>query len=188
MIQVPENFSANIIKTAESFIGQTEISGNKGWNDKKFQKLMERCGWETGQAWCAYAGELVYKLAANPDPEKWKDDPFVILLNKLFSAGAVKTLENFIKDQSGLFEFTKNPKQAGDLVIYKTYTNGKPSWTGHLAILKQINNLNLKTYEGNTNKSGGREGIEFAEMKRYVDYNIPNKGTKLVLQGFITLK
>ena len=32
-------------EVAEKYIGQTEISGNKGFNDKKFEKKLKEVGW-----------------------------------------------------------------------------------------------------------------------------------------------
>ncbi len=174
-----------IAEIALSFVGQTEISGNLGFKSDRFESLMKRVGWNTGEAWCAYLGELVYKLAVEPDVEKWDKNQDVQLLGKAFSAGAVKTFNNFLKSKS--FEFTKEPKK-GDLAIYQTYRNGTPDWTGHLAIVISDLKPNKKfdTVEGNTNSSGGREGIEVAPKIRDLNFDIPHKGIKLVLLGFIS--
>ena len=182
---IPENFNERVVEIARSFIGKKEISGNKGWNDKKFQRLMELCGWETSQAWCAYFVELVYKLAVEQEPEKWPKNPFVVYLNKLHSAGAVKTYDNFAGTE--FFTATKIP-EPGSLICYRKYINGQPSWQGHIGIVEKYQNNSIYTFEGNTNSSGGREGIEVGYMKRKLDFDIPEKGVKLVLLGFIKLK
>jgi hypothetical protein len=182
-----QEYTTNILKVCESFIGIKEISGNKGWEDKKFQEKMELVGWKVNEAWCAYVTELVYKLAIVEDTSKWKDNKFVQLLDKLFSGSCVQTRTNFIKKGTQYFTFTKTP-ELGSIVIFQTYSNGEPSWSGHMGIVKEVQQERFLSYEGNTNSQGGREGIEFAVMKRQLSFDVPKKGTKLVLSGFLTLK
>src|SRR5688572_10748543 len=99
-----------VIAAARSIVGKKEISGNAGFQDPEFQKRMMEVGWKKGEAWCAYTGEEIWKEAFT------KDHPLYAELDKLFSAGAVKTYENFKK--SDKFETGDKPK-LGALVIWR---------------------------------------------------------------------
>lgn len=166
-----------ILYNARKFLSQQEIRGNQGFRDEKFQKLMEACGWQKGQAWCAYFFELVWKLAY----ENY-DKPTIKVLDKLFSAGAVKTYNNFKAS-----EFIVNQVPSiGAGVIWQNYKDNKPHWTGHAGIVYKIysdDSDKFETVEGNTNSKGGREGIEVAKQIRSLDFEPKLKG--LVLKGFI---
>lgn len=170
-----------IIKTAYLYEGQEELEGNSGFKNDKFQQKMEAVGWDKGQAWCAYAGELVWKEGYG------KCDSSVIEeLDKLFSANAVRTFENF---RDAGWEISKTPEM-GDLVIWAYYKQGNPKmigeWTlGHLGIVTAVASLFFLSMEGNTNSQGGREGIEYAEMKRGFSWNAEN-GLRLL--GFVKPK
>jgi len=161
-----------IVEIALSFVGQQEIAGNMGFEDKRFQELMEECGWQEGQAWCAYFCELVWKQAL-------KDECDITVLDKLFAAGAVLTYNNFKK--AG---FCVNHKpEPGAIAIWQHWKNNEPHWTGHAGIVIDVlSSGEFKTVEGNTNSQGGREGIEVAEKIRKVTYDARNG---LVLKGFI---
>jgi hypothetical protein len=60
--------------------------------------------------------------------------------------------------------------------------NGKPQTTGHVAVVVDVDKIGFTTVEGNTNASGGREGIEVALKKRSYKFYEPNG---LQLMGFI---
>lgn len=185
LIESPDEFRKRVVEIAKSFVGQKEIAGNKAFNDKKFEALMKKVGWSEGQAWCAYFTELVYKLAIEPDVEKWDNNPTIKYLNKTFSAGAVKTFDNFAGTAE--FTFSRTPRP-GDLICFRKYHGGNPSWEGHIGIVEDVNSF-IKTIEGNTNSQGGREGIEVGNMRRYISFDKPKTGiVKLVLLGFITVK
>ena len=172
------NINTRIKVVASLYIGQKEIIGNKGFENAVFEDKMESCGWDVGQAWCAYFTELVWKEAY----ELYKPE-VIPVLDKLFSAGAVKTFNNFNK--SPKFQTSKNPA-VGAVVIWQYYKNGKPHWSGHAGIVSEsvvgLGNK-FKTIEGNTNSQGGREGIEVAEKTRLLDFSPKTRG--LVLKGFI---
>jgi hypothetical protein len=164
----------NIIEIAKSFIGMREIPGNMGFQDERFEQLMEDCGWQKGEAWCAYFVELVWKLAYNEYSE------MISILDRLFSAGAIKTYNNFF--QSGMFHINKHP-EPGAIVIWQHWANNLPDWRGHAGIVISLTNDNqFMTIEGNTNSTGGREGIEVAEKIRRLNFDARNG---LVLKGFI---
>jgi len=162
-----------IVEIAKRYIGQQEIRGNKGFVDLDFQSKIGEMGWEVGQAWCMYFCELVWK-------EAYSDyDGMVDFLDKLFSAGAVKTFNNF---KCSDFMISRDPVP-GAIIIWQTYKNGGFYWTGHGGIyISPMNASYFHTVEGNTNASGGREGIEVANKVRVLDFDIR---AGLVLRGFI---
>jgi hypothetical protein len=97
-----ETINELIINEANIWIGEKEIEGNKGFLNDRFQYLMEQVGWKKGEAWCAYFAELVWKLAYSKYNSLIVDE-----LDVLFSAGAVRTWNNFRKDKG--FECNKTP-------------------------------------------------------------------------------
>jgi hypothetical protein len=156
---------------ARQYIGQKEITDNAGFLDKEFEKKITNCGFEKGQAWCAYFAELVWKEAF---PAKFYN------FSKLFSAGAIRTWDNFMKDDGFICDRTP---ETGAVIIWQHYKDGEPTWQGHAGILDYIDGEFMVTIEGNTNASGGREGIEVAEKRRRINFNTVENG--LVLKGFI---
>lgn len=168
-----------IVEIAYSYEDQQEISGNKGFKDDVFQQKMEAVGWNYGQAWCSYFAELVWKEAYGNF-----DSSFINILDKLFSANAVKTYDNF--KRSKRFKTGNNP-EPGDLVVWAYYKENKPKmvdiWTlGHIGVVTKPAQLFFLSMEGNTNSKGGREGIENAEKKREYSFYEEN-GLRLL--GFV---
>jgi len=164
MIQEIRN---KIVEIAYSYEGMEEISGNKGFKDDIFQQKLEAVGWNYGQAWCSYFAELVWKEAYGSF-----DSSIIEILDKKFSANAVKTYDNFYKSKR--FKTGNNP-EPGDLVAWAYYKENKPKmvdiWTlGHIGIVTKPAQLFFLSMEGNTNSKGGREGIEVAEKERGYDY------------------
>lgn len=175
MIQV------SILETAYLYEGYQELEGNSGFKNDIFQQKMEAVGWDKGQAWCSYFAELVWKEAYGKI-----DSSIISELDKLFSANAVQTFENF---KNAGWETGKIPF-AGDIAIWAYYKNGKPKkngiWTlGHAGIVLFKINFGFKAIEGNTNSEGGREGIEVAEKQRSLDFKNKN-GLRLL--GFVKPK
>ena len=162
-----------IVELAKLDIGIEEIPNNMGWEDKKFQSLMEACGWRKGEAWCALWVEKIWKQAYADSPD------MVILLDTLFNAGAVKTYSNFLNDET--FVCDKH-WEVGAIVIWQLWENGKSTWMGHAGIVSETLHGEFKTIEGNANSAGGREGIEVAEKNRLLDFTARSG---LVLRGFI---
>jgi hypothetical protein len=163
-----------IKETSLKYLGQREKPNNSGFQDAEFEKKMKEVGFQTGQAWCAYFSELVWKeayLKYNPG--------IAIKLNNLFSATATANYKNF--DLSPDFEVSPLPA-TGALAIWR---HGN-SWKGHIGIVIEAGEHEFKTVEGNTNDSGGREGIEVAIKKRTVDYSV--KPNALNLIGFVIPK
>jgi len=157
---------------ATQYIGQTEIKGNMGFKDECFQEKMEAVGFQETHAWCAYFQELVFKEA---HPDKVEE------LDKLFSAGAVKTFNNF---KGAGYEISDEPV-LDSLVIWQTMKNGKPHWTGHAGMVSRvIDKESFESIEGNTNMAGSREGIMVNTRTRKVLKDVKN-GLKIL--GFIKI-
>jgi hypothetical protein len=164
--------SDKIVQTGLSYVGQQEISGNKGFKNAAFQKKMEECGWSMTQSWCAYFAELVWKEAFGKSHPLWKT------LDRLFSPSATATFANF-KGHPTEFATGKTPK-VGALVVWQ-YGNG---WQGHIGVVTElVDKTTFKTVEGNTNSSGGREGIEVAVKTRKLGEPFKAKGLNIV--GFV---
>jgi hypothetical protein len=164
--------SEKIVQVACTYVGQEEISGNKGFKNPSFQKKIQDCGWGIGQSWCAYFSELVWKESFG------KSHPLYNTLDRLFSPSAVSTYSNF-KGHLKLFQAGSKPK-IGSLVAWRL-GNG---WQGHIGIVEKIIDKNtFNTIEGNTNSSGGREGIQVARKIRSLGMPYKSKGLNLI--GFI---
>jgi hypothetical protein len=151
------DFQRRILKTALNFVGEREVGNNIRFENLRFEELMAKSGWERGQAWCAYFGEVVYREAG------------LTQLADLFSGSAVQTLTNIRKalETQGLGNVISpnsvSRPNVGDIFIMQSYGDGDPSWTGHLGIVARVMKNGLfVTVEGNTNSEGGREGIEVA--------------------------
>jgi len=165
--------SDRVIAAAKSIVGKKEISGNAGFEDPGFQKRMQEVGWKKGEAWCAYTGEEIWKEAFTSSHPLYQD------IDKLFSASAIKTYENFKK--SGKFKSGAEPKK-GALVIWR---HGS-SWQGHLGVvIETFYGNRFKTVESNSNTGGSREGIEVVEKLRFT--GLPFTVNGLNLEGFIYL-
>jgi len=173
-----------VLKFAESQVGKQEISGNNGFKDKFLDMVMRRVGFQNGWAWCALFAEACWSYPTYEGKSK-----VIATISDCFSANAVRTYENFKKDQDENFEVGKDP-MPGSVVIWEKRRNGDPVktgvWTiGHAGIVKEVHEDHFIAIEGNTNSHGGREGIEIAVKKRAFNYYDKNG---LCLVGFITPK
>lgn len=160
-----------IVATARGYIGQTETANNKAFTSPAFQKKLEAVGWITGQAWCAYTGELIWTEATDDIATKK-------LITKYFSASATATFKNF--DLAPEFETGQVPK-VGALVIWRHGAG----WQGHLGVVVEVgaDKIAFKAVEGNTNNAGGREGVVVALKPRKIKE--PYKPIGLNLVGFV---
>ena len=166
----------NIVGVAQKYVGMQEIPGNMGFKDADFQKKMEAVGHLKGQAWCAYFAELVWKQAYTTNtPES---AAVLKKLDKLFSASATATFKNFELD--GTFKVGQVP-MPGAIVIFRHGIG----WQGHAGIVTAYANgeKTFASVEGNTNASGGREGIEVALKSRKLGLPLNKNGLNIV--GFI---
>jgi hypothetical protein len=162
----------DIRRIALSYLDQEEIAGNMGFQDPKFEAMMKLTGWQKGQAWCAYFVELVYREAG------------LIQLADILSAGAVDTWNRAQK--SDLCSCSQVP-ETGSIVIWQSVTAGKVSWSGHAGIVVAYfpRTNQVITVEGNTDGTGGREGVEVAVRIRLMEFT-RNDGLRMI--GFITPK
>ena len=170
-----------IIFYANLFVGIKERGNNQGWEgvffkdlNMSFEELMKTVGWQETHAWCAYFGELVWKLAYSKF-----DSTMVDKLDKLFSASAVNTWLNFQKSE---FECSKTPSP-GSIVVWQHYKDGKTTRSGHIGVVIDSSGGVINTVEGNTNAKGSREGDQVAHKTRLMNFEPKDKG--LVLLGFI---
>lgn len=173
-----------VLEYAKSCVGKQEIPGNQGFKDPVFDLAMRRVGFKNGWAWCALFAELCYSV-----PEYEGKSKVIATISDCFSANAVRTFENFLWDENIYFEASQNIKE-GSVVIWQKNRGGKPVqtsdglWTlGHAGIVEQVHRDYFVAIEGNTNSSGGREGIEVARKERKYNFDIDN-GLEIV--GFIT--
>lgn len=157
---------------AESYVGQQEITSNKGFKTPAFQKKMQDCGWKVGHAWCSYFAELVWKEAFG------KSHPLYATLDRLFSPSATGTFANF-KGHPTNFS-TGNVPKVGSLVVWR-YGNG---WQGHIGIVTEvIDSKTFRAIEGNTNNGGSREGYMVAKKTRLLGQPFKSKGLNII--GFV---
>jgi hypothetical protein len=153
-----------IVETASKYIGQKEKPGNMGFINPDFDAKMRSVGFVNSHAWCAYFAELVWREAGQDTAP--------------FSASAFKTYLNY--EAAG----RKGSQIAvpGALAVWRSVKNGQRGWTGHIGIVAEASAESFKCIEGNTNKAGGREGIEVALKTRTYQWKAMN-GLQLV--GFI---
>lgn len=164
-----------ISKIALSYLGQREELGNVFKAGTPLGDKLHAAGQQDGMAWCALFCEVCAKEAY---PEKFDE------FDKLFSASAVKTWEQFKKAGYA----TTTIPDVGDVVIWQRYVDGKADWRGHAGIVSRVVGENVFfSVEGNTNSGGSREGVEVAERKHFYDNEAYKVKTGLRLLGFIKL-
>ncbi len=171
------NSKRRALRYAKKWVGEKEISGNMGFENSEFDELMRKYGdFKDTQAWCMSFVKMVWIKRMG---RKFED-----ILDKLITPSTQTTFQNFENDTSGLFKVDKIAR-VGSIVIWQKYENGQSTWQGHTGIVKKVKTDDFITIEGNTNDSGGREGIEVAEKERGYDLNVTNG---LRLKGFISKK
>jgi hypothetical protein len=153
-----------IVEIASKYIGQREKPGNMGFINPDFDAKMRSVGFADTHAWCAYFAELVWREAGQDTSH--------------FSASAFRTYLNY-QDAGRKGSEIAVP---GALAVWRSVKSGKPGWTGHIGIVAEASAESFKCIEGNTNKAGGREGIEVAMKTRTYQWKAIN-GLQLV--GFI---
>lgn len=169
------NINDIVVDEAKAKLGFKEIKGNQGFENKDFEDEMIAIGFEDGNAWCSLFGEYIWKKAYQQYDATYNDE-----LDSLFSKVAVTTYYNFRRAK---WDVNKKPIE-GALVIWQKHKDGKKHWTGHLGIVTKVNDdFSFETAEGNSNSSGGREGIEVAKQVRKLDYSGHKNGLNLL--GFV---
>ena len=173
-----DTLSSDILKFANSYVGQEEIKGNLGFKNPWFHKLMIGVGFQRTHPWCAYFTELCWKEGYKTNTKN--DIEIQNILGKLFSASVMQTRNNFIKNGKVYgFELSKFPSP-GALIIYQSATNKS---FGHIGVVEKIFGEAIHTIEGNTDINGSREGFIVAKKIRRLDFTVRNKGLNLI--GFI---
>jgi len=167
-------FNQKILEVASKYIGQKELKNNSGFVDKEFEEKMKKMGWMKGQAWCMYFVKLcIYEAALELYGEK-------IATEKVKGLGGHVLTNWQILGKKYNKDFS--PK-AGEIGFMR-----KPGTTqGHVFIVKSIDNLGVRTIEGNTNSVGGREGDGVYEKYRK-NASMMNDSNPLKLLGYINLE
>lgn len=158
-----------IANIAAKYLGQSEKPNNSGFHDAVFEMRMRQVGWQKSQAWCAYFAEMVYK-------EAYESTQYIFEVNKYCSASATTTYKNF--DIAKNWQVSQTP-QIGALAVWRHGI----SWQGHIGIVSSVFEDKFTCIEGNTNNSGGREGIEVAEKTRKLDFTVKENALNLI--GFV---
>lgn len=156
----------SIKKIAESYLNQKEISGNKGFVDKDFDKKMRKAGFYTGAPWCGFFARLV-----------WMEDNQDV---SIISGSSKKTIDLATKADNWHAEPVE-----GAVVVWATFKNGKRQTTGHIGVVTEVVGNRYSTVEGNTTDKGGREGIMVARRFREITPEKWKVENGLRLMGFI---
>lgn len=141
-----------IVSIARGYIGQQELPGNSGFKDAEFLKKMKAIGWYPGASWCCFFYKLVWM-------EAYADEPDVLKLVKKYHNGSChETYHNY--RASPEFKVRDYPVLGAGVL----FQHGKgPS--GHAGVVPEIiGSYSFHSVEGNTNSTGGREGIEVYEQ------------------------
>lgn len=155
-----------IVEVASKYTGIKEISNNRGWKNKDFEKKMKDIGWRSGQAWCMYFVKLVlieaYELIGNKALVEWC---------KKNLNGSVMSSFKKLKSQMTVMSVTE--PESGAIGIMQN--NGAE--TGHTFIVERVDDRgDVKAIEGNTDASvGSREGDGVYRRTRYIKSMLENK-------------
>jgi len=174
--QLSSTLHQTILETAKGFVGQKEISGNMGFKQPFFLKLMESIGWRKSWAWCSMFCKLVYTESY----KKLGLDPKTI--TKYISPSVQQTRANFLKAGYPLITNWKEVKPGA----YISWVSGSDRTKGHTGILVEFieNGQKMITIEGNTNDAGSREGDSVARKTRSA---LVGSGRGLILQGWFNV-
>jgi hypothetical protein len=166
-----------IITTARPYIGEKEKLTNGGFENPETERKMKAIGWAVPDPWCAFAAKMIWLESYQKYDATYHDE-----LNKLMTGSAVQTFNNFKRSNDW---YTSQMPVVGSIVIWQKYKDFIPQWTGHAGIVEVVypDFSSIVTIEGNSNSHGGREGIEFANLKRKVDFAKVKTGLNLL--GFI---
>ena len=158
---------SKISDIAKSYLGQKEISVNKGFVNKEFDKKMRSIGFYTGAPWCGFFPLLVYSEAKQSV--------------KLLSASSKRIIEK----ATAAGNWHAEPVE-GAVVVWASFKNGKRLSTGHIGIVTEVKDaVNYTTVEGNTTDKGGREGIMVALRNRHLTKDKWTVDNGLRLMGFV---
>ncbi len=143
-----------IVEDAKKFVGIKEIHPNQGWNNKYFETLMKKVGWQLKWDYCVLFTKLILLRTLKGKQRE--------IVKKLFTPSSQTTWANLVKNQKlGLYKLSKKPK-VGAIAFYK---HMNADWRGHADIVGL--NFDDKKYDVIT--ANGTIGVE--EKKRKYRYN-----------------
>ena len=138
-----------ILKEAQKYIGQKEIHPNKGWQNKHFQTLMEKVGWQSGWDYCVLFTKLVLLKTLKGKKQK--------VVAKLFNASSQTTWQNLKKfEHLGLYKISDKAK-VGSIAFYK---HMQKEWRGHADIVMKVEKNSFSVVSAN-----GSVGVETKTRK-----------------------
>lgn len=157
-----------ISEIAKSYIGQKEITGNKGFINKDFESKMKGVGFYTGAPWCGFFAELVWKEAGQ-------------------SLALLSSSSKTIIDKASKSGNWHTTPVEGAVIVFAHFSNGRRSWQGHIGVVTYVNanGIDYSTVEGNTTDKGGREGIVVAIRNRHLTADKWSINNGLRLMGFV---
>ncbi len=159
-----------IITIARSYIGQKETANNSGFADAAFLKKMKFHGWYPGAPWCCFFVKIVWF-------EAYAGNSAIQKLFMKYASGS--TRETFFRFRTSKEFKVRDFPVLGAIVIFQ---HGSGT-TGHAGVVTKIGDSTFLSVEGNTNASGGREGIEVAEQTRLLHKPFTKIGLNIL--GFI---
>jgi hypothetical protein len=143
---------SDIIAYVRQFLGVKEVGNNSGFSDPVFEALMKKHGWRSGEPWCASLCRAVWL-------EIYYSQPFYDELSKILSKSVIRTYQE-AKDSS-LTRVQQTPVEGG-IILWGT-GNGK----GHEGLVERvIDPFFVHSFEGNTTRSGVREGDTLMQKHR----------------------
>ncbi len=155
----------DIVAVAKSYLNQEETTGNSGFKNLWFQKVLLAMGWYKGASWCAFTGKAIwYNAFLKADPTGAK------LVLKYATGSSLGTYEAFAKSKE--FHVQQEPV-VGGLVIFSE-GNGP---NGHEGVVTEL------IPGGNTSQAGSREGTIVLEKSFFMSKPFLAHG--LNLKGFV---
>ena len=171
-------FTKRLIAFADPFAGKIrEVGDNAGFSNSVFQSMMKNIGWWSGAQWCMYFAKAMHYQAfeGKPEVQAW--------IKKNFTGSSQESFVNAKNDKTGTYTVVTSGKpKIGDIFILQHYN--APD-TGHAGIVKAVHETTYDTIEGNTSKAGVSDGQGVFNLTRKIAYGEKQKGTTLVLRGFI---
>lgn len=140
-----------LAEIAKMFIGVKEVGGNnKGEFVKMFQKAVD--GRANGEPWCAAFTSYCIKTTSE-------------VFKKAIGSSS-PAFETQLKISESVCNFWFNSPEScriekpevGCLILWRRWSNGKPTWQGHIGIVVEVVDKDLvRTVEGNTSSDGPNE-------------------------------
>jgi hypothetical protein len=155
-----------IAEIALSYVGEKEITPNKGFANPELDKKMRAVGFYTGAPWCGFGNKLIYDEAG---------------ASTELCSGSSRSI---IQRATLAGNWHAEPVQ-GAIVVWATFKNGKRQTTGHIGTVTKVDGDKYNTVEGNTTDKGGREGVMFAERFRSLRPEVWKVNDGLRLMGFV---